>query len=307
MPCRCGPQKLARAISLCFERMPVVVEGTRLDERLRSRRRSSNNSTTTSDASHTRANSTVLDSLFSVAEADPGVEKGDEEVGEDEDVTKGRVNEIRRPSMKLSKSAIATAQACDIDEDGVSPKSAPRNPLPPSGLSNIVTRPMTPPASPSILLVDDNAINLKLLEAYMRKNKFNYRLACNGLEALEAYHKTAIGTDTVTTAEEITDRNNDAQQEVTPLSPKRPKAVPRTRSFQTVLMDISMPVMDGLESTRRIRALERELNLQPAKIVALTALGSAEAKEEAYRCGVDVFCMKPVRLGQLGEILGFGS
>lgn len=60
--------------------------------------------------------------------------------------------------------------------------------------------------------------------------------------------------------------------------------------------------MDGHESTRRIRAFERSLDLEPAMIVALTAQASTEAMHEAYASGINVFLSKPVRLRGLQQI-----
>lgn len=69
------------------------------------------------------------------------------------------------------------------------------------------------------------------------------------------------------------------------------------------VLDISMPVMDGLESSRLIRAHERQHQLQPALIIALTGLASARTQQEAFGSGVDLFLSKPVPLKELGRIL----
>jgi len=55
-----------------------------------------------------------------------------------------------------------------------------------------------------------------------------------------------------------------------------------------VLMDINMPVLDGLAATRLIRAFEQQQHLPPAYIIALTGLGSAQAQQEAFSSGVDL-------------------
>ncbi|KAF5862159.1 hypothetical protein ETB97_012056 [Aspergillus alliaceus] len=127
---------------------------------------------------------------------------------------------------------------------------------------------------PSVLLVDDNDVNLKLLVAFMKKAKFSYLTASNGLQALEVYkwHFPAV---------------------------------------QIVLMDISMPVMDGLESTREIRLFEKmrqessNAATKPATIIALSGLGSAQIRQEAFNSGMDLFLTKPVRFQELvNEING---
>lgn len=64
-----------------------------------------------------------------------------------------------------------------------------------------------------------------------------------------------------------------------------------------------MPVMDGLEATRKIREFELEEGIKPAMIIALTGLGSASAQQEAFASGVDLFLTKPVRLKELVKIL----
>lgn len=64
-----------------------------------------------------------------------------------------------------------------------------------------------------------------------------------------------------------------------------------------------MPVMDGLESTRQIRAHEKQEQLKPALIIALTGLASAKTQQEAFASGIDLFLTKPVPLKELGRIL----
>jgi signal transduction histidine kinase/ActR/RegA family two-component response regulator len=122
------------------------------------------------------------------------------------------------------------------------------------------------------LLVDDNAINLRLLATFMKKLGYTSETAVNGLEAFEKF-----------------------------------KASP-TR-FTTILMDISMPVMNGYESSRAIRSHEKSLeeqgeNIQAARIIALTGLGSEASKQEAKMSGIDEFYTKPVKFNALKELLG---
>lgn len=117
-----------------------------------------------------------------------------------------------------------------------------------------------------ILLVDDNYINLKILSTYMGKLGRSYHAATNGKEAIDAY-------------------------------------VRRPDQFVGILMDISMPVMDGLEATRHIRAFESKNQLTAVAILALTGLASDSAYQEALESGVDVFLTKPIRLKALSEVL----
>lgn len=70
----------------------------------------------------------------------------------------------------------------------------------------------------SVLIVEDNIINLKLLEAFMKRLKVRWQTAMNGRDAVVKW---------------------------------------RTGGFHLVLMDIQLPIMSGLEATREIRRLER--------------------------------------------------
>jgi CheY-like chemotaxis protein len=69
------------------------------------------------------------------------------------------------------------------------------------------------------------------------------------------------------------------------------------------IIDITMPVMDGLAATREIRKHERELGLQPATIIALTGASSLNARERAIGSGVDEFFTKPVPLSVVKSLV----
>lgn len=157
----------------------------------------------------------------------------------------------------------------------------------PDGTSNPSDRgrSVTSAAHPHVLLVDDNAINLQLLVMFMKKQNLPYATASNGLLALETYQ----------------DAFSPSQADTTPTSRHSAKPLP---PFTHVLMDISMPVMDGLTSTRKIRAFEAEKGITPSStIIALTGLASAEAQEDALNAGINEFLVKPVKFGELKGLL----
>ncbi|RAK78901.1 hybrid sensor histidine kinase/response regulator [Aspergillus fijiensis CBS 313.89] len=116
----------------------------------------------------------------------------------------------------------------------------------------------------AVLLVEDNAINLQLLEMAVKKSKFQYHSVSNGLEASEAFRRLA---------------------------------------FDAVVMDISMPVMNGLEATRKIRQWERAHHLEPTVIIILTAGVSPDIQQEARASGVNLFLMKPISIAKLQGVL----
>ncbi len=170
------------------------------------------------------------------------------------------------------------------------------------------TTPSMTPSSLRILAVDDNALNLQLLHRYLLKRKSDVIiLAQNGLEALEAVRNIESGA-----------------------------------KFDIIFMDISMPVMDGFEATRLIRAYERSaayhssingsrsaavkgdqsgnpgnpgkgnstmvksprgIDRERAYIVALTGLGSRRDRNEAEDSGFDDFLTKPTPFKKIGVLL----
>lgn len=135
-----------------------------------------------------------------------------------------------------------------------------------------------------LLLVDDNKVNLQLLERFMKTKHHSFVSAEDGVEAVEAYK------DTVPASRPLDELDSS-------------EAKPTPTGFDFVLMDISMPRMDGLEATRQIRALERAHGLKGTTVIALTGLASASAQQEAFSSGVNLFLTKPVKLKELHQML----
>ena len=110
----------------------------------------------------------------------------------------------------------------------------------------------SPGATLRILVADDNRGNQMLIRAFLKKIDQSADFVNNGAEALQAVHKT---------------------------------------SYDLVLMDVNMPVMDGLEATRRIRT-EISADRQP-QIVAITANVAAEDRQSCTEAGMNDFLEKP--------------
>lgn len=98
--------------------------------------------------------------------------------------------------------------------------------------------------------------------ALMRKLKYSYETAENGLIALEKYTEAP-------------------------------------NSFFLILMDLNMPIMDGYSATEEIRTLEKKEKLARCSIVALTGVASTQAKQNAFACGIDKFITKPISMKQV--------
>ncbi len=73
----------------------------------------------------------------------------------------------------------------------------------------------------------------------------------------------------------------------------------QAHAFGLVLMDVQMPVMDGLEAVRRIRALERQHGRPPVPVIALSASVMEHDRTAATSAGMDGFCGKPLDLDRL--------
>lgn len=75
-----------------------------------------------------------------------------------------------------------------------------------------------------------------------------------------------------------------------------------TWTYDFVFMDIQMPIMDGLEATKRIRALENP-ELASVPIIAMTANAFEEDKKVAFDSGMNGFISKPIVLDEVVETL----
>ncbi|HEY1747462.1 MAG TPA: ATP-binding protein [Xanthobacteraceae bacterium] len=124
-----------------------------------------------------------------------------------------------------------------------------------------------------ILVAEDNDINALLARALLLKIGHRPIVAMNGVEAIEFWSA--------------------AQAAGTP--------------FDRVLMDVHMPSLDGLEATRRIRALETETGTARTPILALTANAFAEDRDACYAAGMDGFLVKPLDRESLAAALASGA
>ncbi|MCR5873782.1 response regulator [Phenylobacterium sp. J426] len=75
----------------------------------------------------------------------------------------------------------------------------------------------------------------------------------------------------------------------------------RSGGFDLILMDVQMPVMDGLAAARRIRAIEAETGRAHTPIVALTANAMSHHLAEYADAGMDGVAAKPIELSRLVE------
>lgn len=116
-----------------------------------------------------------------------------------------------------------------------------------------------------ILLVEDNLINQKVSLQSLRGMGFEVDLAVNGVEAIEKY---------------------------------------KQQQYDLILMDIQMPVMDGITATKKIRQLEQDRKIEkPIQIIAITANSLKDDRQKCLEAGMNEYISKPFNLEKFPLII----
>jgi adenylate cyclase len=113
--------------------------------------------------------------------------------------------------------------------------------------------------APLILIAEDSETNIVTLSMCLQSKGYRLAIARNGKEALEMAHQ------------------------------ERPAVI---------LMDLQMPILDGLEATRQLR-MDNDPNLAHIPIIALTALAMPNDRDRALNAGATEYMSKPANLKQL--------
>ncbi len=122
-----------------------------------------------------------------------------------------------------------------------------------------------PGREPHVLVVDDHALNRYLVCTALARLNWQMAQAGDGRQALEMIRAGA--------------------------------------RYDLVLMDMDMPVMDGLAATRWIRAWEQEQRRPPVSIIALTANFDRDAERQCLGAGMNGFLAKPIDMVVLPQVL----
>ncbi len=117
-----------------------------------------------------------------------------------------------------------------------------------------------------ILIVEDNELNAEIASCLLEERNFKVDCVYDGAQAVERIRTTAPGT------------------------------------YDVILMDIMMPVMDGLEATRTIRGMERE-DCHTIPIVAMSANAFDDDLKRSVECGMNGHLSKPVEVDKLYQML----
>jgi PAS domain S-box-containing protein len=118
----------------------------------------------------------------------------------------------------------------------------------------------------NILVAEDVEVNQILIQTILARQGHAATLVNNGAEAVEAWRAKGA-------------------------------------SFDVILMDVQMPVLDGLHATAQIRSLERELGARRMPIVAMTAYAMSEDREMCLTAGMDDYLSKPFQIAEVVELL----
>lgn len=117
-----------------------------------------------------------------------------------------------------------------------------------------------------ILLADDNELNLEIITRLLQKKGYEVMCTQNGAEALAAFSESAAGY------------------------------------FSAIIMDIRMPVMDGYEATRAIRALDRP-DAKTIPVIAMSANAYDEDVRKSLAAGMSLHLSKPIETAKLFQAL----
>ncbi len=118
---------------------------------------------------------------------------------------------------------------------------------------------------PKILVVEDNLLNRLLACEILKKLEIEYDIAENGSIALELF---------------------------------------LSNNYALILMDIQMPIMNGIDCTKQIRRFEHESNSgSKIPIVAVTAFSSEKDKQICFDIGMNDFLTKPIKSSNLIEVV----
>ena len=117
-----------------------------------------------------------------------------------------------------------------------------------------------------MLVVEDNELNSEIAQSLLEERGFQVDCVYNGEQAVERIRDTEPGT------------------------------------YDVILMDIMMPVMDGLDAARVIRAMERE-DCRTVPIVAMSANAFDDDLKKSVECGMNGHLSKPVEVDKLYQTL----
>lgn len=123
----------------------------------------------------------------------------------------------------------------------------------------------TPDKVPHLLIVEDDLVSRMVIAGFIKKKEWSFEEVSNGQEAVDLFQKM---------------------------------------TFDGILMDVSMPIMDGYQATKIIRQIEA-LQDKHIPIIAMTAHALEGDKEESLEAGMDAYISKPINANQFYRTLEY--
>ena len=120
--------------------------------------------------------------------------------------------------------------------------------------------------SKRVLLVEDDELNVEIAKTLLEKDGLTIETAANGQEAVDKFHAS------------------------------------KPKYYDAILMDIRMPVMDGLTATKLIRRSEKS-DAQTVPIIAMTANAFDEDMKKSVECGMNGHLSKPIDMKKVRDLL----
>ena len=117
-----------------------------------------------------------------------------------------------------------------------------------------------------MLLVEDDELNVEIAKTLLEKDGLTIETAANGQEAVDKFHAS------------------------------------KPKYYDAILMDIRMPVMDGLTATKLIRRSEKS-DAQTVPIIAMTANAFDEDMKKSVECGMNGHLSKPIDMKKVRDLL----
>ncbi|KAJ5972555.1 histidine kinase HHK3 [Penicillium vulpinum] len=192
-----------------------------------------------------------------------------DQINKDPNLDQGTVSTTSSPSPKGWSSQPPTNNSVASISDA-SLSSMHRAERSDSIVSKPITQPSSPltaPHQPTALLVDDNAINLRILQMYCKKRGLPYYCATDGLQAVNTF----------------------SQHQSSPVAVGR-------AAIELIIMDLQMPVCGGIEATQQIRLLEKQNNWRECVLFIVTGQDSPADRIAAEAVGADEYFVKPVSI-----------
>ncbi len=168
------------------------------------------------------------------------------------------------PTIEPAEESVEAPAQPETIPAAVVDTAAAKGSAPAAPAANGSTSETSVPTDLSILLVEDNHVNQRVARGLLRQHSYTADLAENGLEAVTACEQ---------------------------------------KQYDLVLMDVQMPIMDGLEATRRLRRMRGGVAEGGPYIIAMTANALAGDRERCLDAGMDEYVAKPVTGRQLHAVL----